>query len=166
MSSEPEVKSSGFFHLWNNHILNATKEPDGTSPSSARLLAALIILVVLLIQIVITTILVVKLVTLNPALPNATALATAYIGLLRVELLFGVLFDIATALSFYGINVWKYVSSLANPLAGLAGGLSGEALKKLVSSAQKLPSAEEPKEPEEPKEGEEVKDPAADPAKP
>ena len=144
--TEVVPKPTGFLRSWSNHLIHATTEPDGKTPSSARLLATGIILVVLLIQIGIVTILLVKLALLDPSLPNAPLLATVYLGLLRVILLFGSLFDLATALSFYGINVWKYLSGLANPLAGLAGGLSGDALKKFIEQAKHLHPDDPPKD--------------------
>ena len=104
---------------WETHLLEATKEPDGVTPSSARIYALWLIAFVLLAQFLIVDCLVWKLLTLDASSPNAIGLANVYASVLRVFMLWSMLFDVATALSLYGINVWKYISTFASPLAGI-----------------------------------------------
>ena len=89
----------------------STKEPDG-APSSARIFALWLIGFVLFAQFLIVDCLVWKLLFLNEAGANAVGLASVYSGVLRVFMLWSMLFDVATALSLYGINVWKYVAAM------------------------------------------------------
>ena len=97
---------------WETHLLEATKEPDGVTPSSARIYALWLIAFVLLAQFLIVDCLVWKLLTLDASSPNAIGLANVYASVLRVFMLWSMLFDVATALSLYGINVWKYVAAM------------------------------------------------------
>ena len=97
---------------WGAHLLDATKEPDGVTPSSARIYALWLIASVLLAQFMIVTCLVWKLLTLDATNANAVGLANVYASVLRIFMLWSMLFDVATALSLYGINVWKYVAAM------------------------------------------------------
>jgi len=97
---------------WGAHLLEATKESDGVTPSSARIYALWLIASVLLAQFLIVTCLVWKLLTLDATNANAVGLANVYTSVLRVFMLWSMLFDVATALSLYGINVWKYVAAM------------------------------------------------------
>ena len=128
-------KPPGIIRSWSNHLQGTLREPDGHTPSSARMLATAIVIVMLLLQIVITLAVLMAFIALDTSHANAPALANTYAQLLRVIVLFGFLFDIATALSFYGINVWKYISTFANPLAAAAG--AAGALGGVVSGALK-----------------------------
>ena len=96
---------------WGEHLKESTKEPDG-APSSARIFALWLIGFVLFAQFLIVDCLVWKLLFLNEAGANAVGLASVYSGVLRVFMLWSMLFDVATALSLYGINVWKYVAAM------------------------------------------------------
>jgi hypothetical protein len=82
------------------------------TPSSARIYALWLIAFVLLAQFLIVDCLVWKLLTLDASSPNAIGLANVYASVLRVFMLWSMLFDVATALSLYGINVWKYVAAM------------------------------------------------------
>ena len=105
--------------------MDATKEPIPDLPveerpaSTSRILASILVAVVLILQILITGTLLVLLLRLEVPQKNAPVLAAAYVGLLRAIVLWSLLFDTATALSLYGINVWKYISTFANPLSGI-----------------------------------------------
>ena len=85
---------------------------DGRSPSSARLLGSILVVGVVGLQITLTIVFLVLLLRLDTTQPNTVALATAYVGVLRLLLLHSLLIDTLTALSFYGINAWKYYFGL------------------------------------------------------
>jgi hypothetical protein len=99
------------FRAMVQHTLDATKEPDGT-PSSARIFAGILIIFVIFLQMAIICALLWKIMFLDASLPTAPALTSTYASIFRVFLLWSMLFDVATALSFYGINIWKYVAAL------------------------------------------------------
>lgn len=105
-------KVEGFMSKWSAHLMEATKEPDGVTPSSARIYALWLIAFVLLAQFLIVNCLIWKLLTLDATNANAVGLASVYASVLRVFMLWSMLFDVATALSLYGINVWKYVAAM------------------------------------------------------
>ena len=119
MTSFPTLKA------WNQHLMDATKEPIPDLPteerpaSTSRILASILIGTVLVLQILITGALLALLIRLNAPDKNSPVLAATYVGLLRAIVLWSLLFDTATALSLYGINVWKYISTFASPLAGI-----------------------------------------------
>lgn len=115
------LKPPGIVKTWSRHLLEATKEPDGVTPSASRIFAGWLIAFVLGLQFVTTGTLLWLLLHLDPAHTNAPAMATVYIGLLKIVMVLGIVFDLATALSFYGINVWKYISGLANPISAASG---------------------------------------------
>lgn len=105
--------------------MDATKEPipdlsvEERPASTSRILASILVGVVLILQILITGTLLLLLIRLEVSQKNAPILATTYVSLLRAIVLWSLLFDTATALSLYGINVWKYISTFANPLSGI-----------------------------------------------
>ena len=96
---------------WWERLKGATNEPSG-EPSSARIYALWLIGFVLLAQFMVVDCFIWKLLTLDAKGSNAVALANTYTGVLRVFMLWSMLFDVATALSLYGINVWKYVAAM------------------------------------------------------
>ena len=98
------------FH-WVNHIIDSTREANG-APSSARIYAGWLLVTVIVAQLLIITTLLWCLLGLDATLPSATPLATLYMGGLKIFMLWSMLFDVATALSLYGINVWKYVAAI------------------------------------------------------
>lgn len=111
-AADQPPRREGLMTKWETHLLEATKEPDGVTPSSARIYALWLIAFVLLAQFLIVDCLVWKLLTLDASSPNAIGLANVYASVLRVFMLWSMLFDVATALSLYGINVWKYVAAM------------------------------------------------------
>lgn len=126
LTAQPNAtpKRFGFIRSWGHHIKEATFEPDGKTPSSARIYAGWLIGFVLFLQFASTAVILLKILWLRQEETNAPALVVAYTSLLRVMILWGTMFDVATALSLYGINVWKYLASIANPLAAASTGVA------------------------------------------
>lgn len=95
-----------------DHFIGATRESDNVTPSSARVNGTLIILTILLLQAMIIGVLCWKILTLDPGNVNAATLLPIYVRALNIFLLWALLFDVATALSLYGINVWRWVAAI------------------------------------------------------
>lgn len=97
-------------------------EPDGHTPSSARLVAVSIFTTLNVLTIAIVAGLVRMIVVLSRQIPHLAEIGKSTADLVRtVELLtkatvtislWWFLFLAATALSLYGINVWKYVAAI------------------------------------------------------
>lgn len=120
----PTPKRIGFVRSWGEHIRESTKEHDGKTPSSARIYAGWLIGFVIFLQFASTIVILLKILWVRQDNIMAPALITSYTALLRVMLLWGTLFDVATALSLYGINVWKYIASFASPLTAATTGVA------------------------------------------
>lgn len=93
------------------HCIQATNEANGT-PSSARIYAGELLITISIIQFMVVFAVMARLLTLPPADTNTPALTSLYLGFLKGFLLWTLLFDAATALSLYGVNVWKYLVAL------------------------------------------------------
>lgn len=115
-TSLPEVKE-GLMGRTLNHLFGATCEPDGVTPSSARTFGAWIFTTVLFLQVLVIGVLCWRIFRLDHTIANAPALATIYTSVLKTFFLWSLLFDVATALSLYGINVWKYVAQIRTGVA-------------------------------------------------
>lgn len=94
-----------------NHVIGATRELDHRTPSSARIYGGVLLATIILIQILIAVALCFRLATVDPALVNAPVLIKVYVTALKA-LLWSLLFDAATALSLYGVNVWRYIAAI------------------------------------------------------
>ncbi len=95
-----------------DHFIGATREHDNVTPSSSRVNGTLIILTILVLQLMIIGVLCWKIFTLDPALATASVILPIYVRTLSIFLLWALLFDVATALSLYGINVWRFVAAI------------------------------------------------------
>ena len=95
-----------------DHFLGAAKEMDNVTPSSARTYGGMIFMAVLGLQVAIVWVLLYKIVSLDMALPNAPTLLPVLTKVLLVFLLWALLFDVGTALSLYGLNIWKYIAAI------------------------------------------------------
>lgn len=94
------------------HFVGMLREPDNKTPSSARTLGCFLFMAVLVVQVKIVWTLCSMIVHLDPTLPNAAALLATYTKVLYIVLMWTILFDVAAALSLYGINVWRYVAAI------------------------------------------------------
>ena len=95
-----------------DHLIAATKEIDNHTPSAARVFAGCIFTVVLSLQCAIIGTLVWKVYLMDLLAPSAVAALQVLSKILLAFLLWSILFDVATALSLYGINVWRYVAAM------------------------------------------------------
>lgn len=137
---------------WGEHIRASTMEPDGVTPSSARLYALWLIGFVLLAQFIIVDCLVWKLLTLDATLPTAPALANTYASILRAFMLWTMLFDVATALSLYGINIWKYVAAIRTGVPLNESDPEAATPKAVVRTGAKIPPKPAPEAKDSPDE--------------
>lgn len=101
-----------------NHCIGAIEEPNG-NPSSARIYAGILLVTIPVIQLMVVLAVMARLATLNPSLSNVPTLTSSYLGFLKSFLLWTLLFNAGTAMSLYGINVWKYISSIRTGVAPL-----------------------------------------------
>lgn len=99
-----------------DHFFGATSEPDGT-PSSARIYAGWIFVAILVFQSMIISVLCWKILKLETTAVNAPSLAVTYTSVLKTFFTISILFDMGTALSLYGINVWKYIAQIRTGVA-------------------------------------------------
>ncbi len=88
---------------------NAMREPDNLTPSSSRWNGTVIILALVFCEMLIVTVLTLLLWRCSSDL----ALKTLYAHTLVTVVIATFSIFMATALSFYGINVWKWVASIA-----------------------------------------------------
>lgn len=88
-------------------LSDAHKEPDGRTPSSARIWGTMI-----LVTVNILTILVILIVLFKLKATDNVQMASVLMTSLAKLVLWEFLFLLATALSLYGINVWKYVAQI------------------------------------------------------
>ena len=95
-----------------DHVIGATNEMDNQTPSSSRVYGGMIFVTVLALQLMIIGVLCWKILRLDPNLANAPAILTIYSKILLAFFLWSILFDVATALSLYGVNCWKYVAAM------------------------------------------------------
>jgi hypothetical protein len=86
---DPTPKKPGFIRSWGEHIKESTKEPDGKTPSSARIYAGWLIGFVLFLQFTSTVVILIKIMWIDQTNTQAPALVEAYVALLRVMLLWG-----------------------------------------------------------------------------
>lgn len=106
MSSNPGVLQQ-LFKLY----IVAMKE-RGRIPSSSRIYAGWLIGIAILIQLACVWTLLLCLMRVNPKQPGVEVLVGHYVNCLRWVVTYSAFLDVATALSFYGINVWKYCTGL------------------------------------------------------
>lgn len=117
-----------------DHFFGATSEPDGQTPSSARIYAGWIFAAILIFQSMIISVLCWKILRLETWAPNAPSLAVTYTSVLKTFFTVSILFDMGTALSLYGINVWKYIAQIRTGVAAKEDG--SEALGSTPTAAQ------------------------------
>ena len=96
----PPAKPKGF-------VRQALMEENGETPSSARLIAAFIFGSLTCLTFLIILVLLFRIMTIQDPM-----LGTALLSSLTKITLYWFLFFAATALSLYGINVWKYVAGM------------------------------------------------------
>lgn len=100
-----------------DHLFGATSEPDNSTPSSARIYAGWIFTMILVLQLMVISVLCWKILRLDTWAPNAPSLAVTYTAVLKTFFTISILFDMGTALSLYGINVWKYIAQIRTGVA-------------------------------------------------
>jgi hypothetical protein len=100
-----------------DHFFGATSEPDGQTPSSARIYAGWIFTMILILQLMVISVLCWKILRLETWAPNAPSLGVTYTSVLKTFFTISILFDMGTALSLYGINVWKYIAQIRTGVA-------------------------------------------------
>ena len=110
----PPPKSPGF-------IKKALMEENGETPSSARLIAAFILGALTVLTFLIILVLLFRIMTIQDPMLGASLLSS-----LTKITLYWFLFFAATALSLYGINVWKYIAGMRMGFdTSLDGGMGG-----------------------------------------
>lgn len=95
-----------------SYIGQINRGPGDNGPSAARTYGGIIFLTVVALQIMVITTMCWKVLRLDPATVNSLYILPIYTKLLSQFMLWGSLFDCATALSLYGINVWRFVASI------------------------------------------------------
>ena len=120
-----------------DHCIGAATEPNG-APSSARVYAGILLVTIPGIQTMVVLAIMTRLLTLSPTATNAPALTSAYLGFLRTFLLWTLLFDASTALSLYGINVWKYLVALRTGVPPVEGVASPEDVEPTTNSSSSI----------------------------
>jgi hypothetical protein len=105
-------------------IAKSLMEPNGETPSSARIIAAFIFGSLTVLTFLIILVLLFRIMTIQDPYLGGALLST-----LTKITLYWFLFFAATALSLYGINVWKYVAGMRmgfdNSIDPTMGGMNG-----------------------------------------
>jgi hypothetical protein len=72
---------------------------------------------ILILQLMVISVLCWKILRLETWAPNAPSLVVTYTSVLKTFFTISILFDMGTALSLYGINVWKYIAQIRTGVA-------------------------------------------------